>query len=238
MSKYIIRLDDACEKRNIENWDRIETVLDKYGVKPLVGVIPSCKDEQMNLYPTDADFWAKVAEWQSKGWQIALHGYEHVYVNSNPGINPINCRSEFAGLPLDEQREKIKKGIEIFREHGINPKVFFAPSHSFDENTLEALKAESDIRIVSDTPANRPYSKYGMTFVPQQSGRVRKLPFNTVTVCYHPNIMSDKDFVELESFLDVNGKKFIKFPEQTVTRKMSLLDCAVNKLYFARRKRK
>lgn len=38
MSKYIMRLDDACEKRNIKCWDRIEKILDNYGIKPLVGV--------------------------------------------------------------------------------------------------------------------------------------------------------------------------------------------------------
>lgn len=238
MSKYIIRLDDACEKRDVNNWNQVEKLLDKYSIKPLVGVIPSCKDPLMDVYPVDETFWERVSLWKSKGWAIALHGYEHVYVNSNLGINPVNARSEFAGLSLDEQRNKIKKGIAVLRDHGINPLVFFAPSHSFDENTLEALKLESDIRIVSDTPANRPYSKYGMTFVPQQSGKARKLPFNTVTFCYHPNTMCEMDFLELEQFIDENRKKFIQFPEQTVKRKMSLLDRAINKLYFARRKRK
>ena len=44
MEKYIIRLDDACEKRDVKKWDQMEQILDKYGVKPLVGVIPHCED--------------------------------------------------------------------------------------------------------------------------------------------------------------------------------------------------
>lgn len=35
MSKYIMRLDDAAEKMNIEKWIRMERLLDKYNVKPL-----------------------------------------------------------------------------------------------------------------------------------------------------------------------------------------------------------
>ena len=77
------------------------------------------------------------------------------------------------------------------REHGIDPKVFFAPAHTFDNNTLIALKECSNIRIISDTIANDIYTKYGFTFVPQQAGRVRKQPFRTVTFCYHPNTMND-----------------------------------------------
>lgn len=64
MSKYIIRLDDACEKRNIANWDRMEKLLDSYGVKPLVGVIPDCQDPMMEQYPTDLDFWDRVHTWE------------------------------------------------------------------------------------------------------------------------------------------------------------------------------
>jgi predicted deacetylase len=86
------------------------------------------------------------------------------------------------------------------REHGIDPKVFFAPAHTFDNNTLIALKECSNIRIISDTIANDVYSQFGFTFVPQQSGRVRKLPFKTVTFCYHPNVMNDDEFVRLEKF--------------------------------------
>ena len=228
-----MRLDDACPKRDIAKWDRMEALLDKYNVKPLVGIIPDCKDPDMNCYAEDADFWtSRIQCWQSKGWQLALHGYNHVFRTECDGINPVNKRSEFAGVPYEEQKKMIANGVSILRSHGIIPKVFFAPAHTFDENTIKALKEESDIRIISDTPTNRPYSKYGITFVPQQSGRVRKLPFNTVTFCYHPNTMSDKDFIFLENFLQNN--KFKEFPIEQVSRKMSLIDKILMRIYYAR----
>lgn len=234
MSRYIMRLDDACPKRDVAKWDRMETLLDRYGVKPLVGIIPDCKDPDMDCYAEDVEFWTKrVVAWRAKGWQFALHGYNHVFKTNCAGINPVNSRSEFAGVPLEEQKKMIADGISVLRSHGINPKVFFAPAHTFDENTIKALLEVSDIRIISDTPANKPFSKYGMTFVPQQSGRVRKLPFNTATFCYHPNTMNDSAFEYLENFL--KKYKFVDFPTEESARKMSVIDFIVRKLYFAQR---
>ena len=237
MSKYILRLDDAASKMNIENWNKMEKLLDKYNIKPLVGVIPDCKDPMMNEYKVDEGFWDKVKMWQEKGWCIALHGYEHVYCTQDGGINPVNKRSEFAGVSLEKQKEKIRKGVSIFREHDINAKVFFAPSHTFDLNTIEALKQESNIRIISDTVANKPYSSYGIVFVPQQSGQVRKLPFDTVTFCYHPNMMNDKDFYELEKFIQCNIDLMAEFPLTIVNRKRSIFDILIKQLYFLRRRK-
>lgn len=238
MSKYIIRLDDACEKRNIANWDRMENLLDSYGVKPLVGVIPDCQDPMMEQYPTDLDFWDRVHTWETKGWTIAMHGYRHLYTTKCGGLNPVNLRSEFAGETVDMQREKIKSGLAIMQDHGINPKVFFAPSHTFDENTIKALKEESEIRIISDTIAADVYSEYGITFVPQQSGRVRRLPFHTVTFCYHPNTMNETIFEELNAFMKINRDKFISFPVLKEAPQKSILDLIIEKIYFMRRRNK
>ncbi len=235
MSKYIVRLDDACERRDQAKWNRIENLLDAYEIKPLVGVIPHCQDPMMEAYEFDNAFWQRVNQWASKGWEIALHGYTHVYGTKDGGINPVNARSEFAGESLDVQMKKIESGMDVFRAHGIEPKVFFAPSHTFDDNTIAALKAKSTIRFISDTIANKPYSKDDMIFVPQQSGRVRRLPFSVVTFCYHPNTMTEKLFADLEQFIRKNKKKFISFPMIETKRKKTILDLLLEKIYFARR---
>lgn len=230
MKKIILRLDDACEKRNIINWNRIEEIFDKYSVKPIVGVIPCCKDPCMDQYKEDKDFWNRVQTWKLKDWTIAMHGFDHRYLTSDGGINPVNKRSEFAGLPLKIQKEKIREGIRIFAKHEIEPKVFFAPSHTFDKNTLLALKEESNIRIISDTIAYDSYFENDFMFVPQQSGKVRRLPLKTITFCYHPNTMNESDFIELEKKLKkINVSQF---PSEIVTRKKSFVDVILHKIYF------
>ena len=118
---------------------------------------------------------------------------------------------------------------------GLSQKVFFAPSHTFDENTINALMESSNIRTISDTIANSIYTKDGITYVPQQSGRVRNLPFKVVTFCYHPNTMKDKDFVILGNFLKENQEKFEAFKDFKTSRKFNLFDQLLKFIYFARR---
>lgn len=239
MKQLIIRLDDACPFRDIDKWDRMEALLDKYGVKPLIGVIPNCQDPTMvSVYEEDLDFAARIKSWVEKGYTLALHGDTHVYSTESGGINPVNKRSEFAGLPLSEQKAKIKEGMNILKEkYGIVPKVFFAPSHTFDENTIVALKECTQIRNISDTIANAPYCRDGFTYVPVQSGVVRNLPFETVTYCYHPNTMKGKSAWEcLEAFLKINHKQFISYEEVLETKRpRSILDKFYSWLYFTKK---
>ena len=73
-----MRLDDASEYMDVEKWQRMEDLLDKYHIKPIVGVIPNNQDPDMvGVYPKDEQFWEKVQRWKEKGWTIALHGYTH-----------------------------------------------------------------------------------------------------------------------------------------------------------------
>lgn len=237
MSQYILRLDDASEHMDVRKWQRMELLLDKYAIKPLVGVIPQNADSELLAYEKDLDFWKKATDWQKKGWEVALHGFDHRYITEEGGLNPVNKRSEFAGVPLEDQKKKIREGVRILQEHGVETRIFFAPSHTFDENTLKALREESNIRIISDTVANDVYERDGFTFIPQQSGRVRKLPFKVITFCYHPNVMQENDFLELEEFLQKNAKSFVSVGKLPLkNRGMGFLDKALRWLYFARRR--
>lgn len=237
MSKYIVRLDDASDYMDVEKWQRMENLLNKYNIKPLVGIIPENQDPALvGVYERDPLFWDKVNRWKEKGWELALHGCNHKYITEDGGINPVNKRSEFAGVPLEEQCSKIRTGMKIFREHGIEPRIFFAPSHTFDQNTLEALKKESNIRIISDTVANDVYYQDGFYFIPQQSGKVRKLPFKVCTFCYHPNMMKDRDFELLGEFIAQHQREFEWVLDNALRRrKIGVLDLMLKKMYFARR---
>lgn len=233
--QYILRLDDACPYSKVVNWDRMEALLDAYGIKPLVGVIPHCEDEELIAYGEDAAYMGRIARWKDKGWSFALHGYDHVFITEEGGLNPVNRKSEFAGVDPDVQQEKIRRGVAALGELSLNPVAFFAPAHTFDANTLGALKECSDIRVVSDTVAFDWYQEDGLTFVPQQSGAVRDLPFKLVTFCYHPNIMVDADFEKLECFLGSHQSSFVPFPTEGCKRKRTLADSLLSWLYFARR---
>lgn len=239
MSQYILRLDDASEYMDLQKWTRMEKLLDKYEIKPIFGIIPQNRDESLvSKYKLNVDFWKLVHRWIEKDWTPAMHGYEHRYVTDSGGTNPVNRRSEFAGLSYDQQAEKIRKGYEILLEHCIRPDIFFAPSHTFDEITLEALLEETPIRIISDTVAWDIYKKGDFWFIPQQSGSVRRLPFKTLTFCYHPNSMSENDYKNLEAFLKSERSSFL-VPKRIkkTDRHLSIGDKILQKIYLEMHKR-
>ena len=234
---YLLRLDDASLHMNLVNWQRMETLLDQYSIKPVFGIIPHNQDEMLTAYEEVPDFWKMMRSWTDKGWIPALHGYNHVYETASGGINPVNSFSEFAGVPLERQCQKIHDGYAILRQNGICPAIFFAPGHTFDRNTLLALERESQINVILDTAANDVYYRDHFYFVPQQSGKVRKLPMKGVTFCYHPNAMTDADFDRLEAFLSANAGRFSVFSQGMLKeRKKGVLDYLIHMLYFARRR--
>ena len=207
---YILRLDDASEHMNLTNWYKVKKLLDKYNIKPIYGIIPDNQDPELVKNELVFDFWQLMKKWADEGWIPALHGCNHVFVTSEGGLNPIHRRSEFAGMSLDSQREKIRRGYRIMLEHNVKPSVFFAPAHTFDEKTLQALADETEIRVISDTVSNNVYYRDPFFFIPQQSGRVRRLPFKVVTFCYHPNTMEISDFHVLERFLKLHSERFTR----------------------------
>ena len=131
-AKYLLRLDDSCITQKKENWDELETILDKLKIKPIVAIIPFNKDESLFLDREDKNFWTKVKNWEKKGWEIAVHGHSHLYhkVNKKDLILPFYNRSEFGGLDLKKQCELMKESYEHFLENNIKPNIWIAPSHT------------------------------------------------------------------------------------------------------------
>lgn len=240
-NEYLIRLDDACPTMDAKKWQRIEIILDAAGIRPMVGIIPHNEDPQTTSNPYDEEFWVKAHNWEKKGWAIALHGYNHVCITNDgmKGMNPMWRRSEFAGLDYNKQYQKIMDGYIILKEHGIEPKYFFAPSHTFDENTLEALKACTPIRIISDTIVTKPYRKGDFAFIPQLGGHCTAMPISGIwTFCLHPNVMSDAQFKAVENFFDVHKDRFISFADLDLVNLKSkdLFSRLLSWVYFTSRK--
>lgn len=240
-NKYLIRLDDACPTMDHAKWQRMFNILDQYGVRPMVGIIPHNEDPKQEIDAPDEEFWNKAKLWQQKGYAIALHGYNHCYISDEglKGLNPLWSRSEFAGVPYDVQKQKIRDGFEILSSHGVKPKYFFAPSHTFDENTLKALRECTDIRIISDTIATKPYKKGYFIFLPQLGGHCAEMKISGIwTFCLHPSTMTDEQFVAVENFLKFHKEEFINFDsiDTKNIKEKDILSRVLSWLYFTKRK--
>jgi len=208
--RYLLRLDDACETMDLEKWERIEIMLRTHGIKPLIAVIPNNLDQSQKFFSNDPEIWSHLKNLENFGWEICMHGNSHIYHTKYGGINPVHRRSEFAGVPFETQCEEIRKGFRKFLDKNIQPRIFAAPSHTFDDNTLLALKKETPIRIISDTIAFKPYLKDDFVFIPQQFSNVRKINLpGLFSFSYHPGVMDDSDFRRLEKFLELNASRFV-----------------------------
>lgn len=236
MSKYIIRLDDACSTMNHANWRLVENILDEYGVKPIVGVIPNNKDSDFS-WETDEHFWERVASWQEKGWTIALHGLHHkMFKCDNKQHYQLSHsrNTEFTSLPYDEQKSMLREGISILKAHGIKPICFFAPAHTYDGNTVKALCDIKDIQFIVDGYALRPYRKDGIVFLPSLCDGPFHMPVGIHTFVFHPSVMTSLKIIRLKKFLKVERENIIdaRSAMSSIASKQGLIGHILERLIF------
>lgn len=235
-----IRLDDITPDMNWVKFEIAKTLFDQYKIKPLLGVVPDNQDSTLQVGSYNPNFWEYINELCLEGWTIAQHGYRHIYGTKDSGILGINAFSEFAGLPYKEQYDKIKKGQEILQSKGIYATIFMAPGHTYDVQTIRALKANS-FTYITDGYSNDLYEYKGIYFIPCTLSTPR-IPKAYDTLCLHINTMEQQDFQELERFLKEqtgiikNYAELLKpqlFKKKTITialnEKKNLLLCKVKR---------
>lgn len=201
--KYFVRFDDICPTMDYNQFQRAKTLMDKYGIKPLLGIIPENKDEDQMKCAEDPDFWAEMRDLQSRGWAMALHGCNHIYNNENPKTMVCGRKhSEFAGNDYITQYETIKRGKEILENHGINTDIFFAPAHTYDKITLKALAANG-LKYNIDGLSSKPYKQCGIINIPcRYNGIPRKISGEVVIAVNHSSEWSREDKAEQYDLLE------------------------------------
>ncbi len=185
--KILIRFDDICPTMNWKEWNKATELLEKYNIKPLLGVIPECKDPDLLIDSPREDFWDYLKTLQQKGYKLAMHGLYHKFDNECRGIVNNTYHTEFAGHSYEVQFEKIRKGKDILLSHGIETNVFFAPAHSYDLNTIKALGANG-FKYMSDGLSIKPIERFGVVCVPcrmRKASEVRKKGYFTCVFHAH-----------------------------------------------------
>ena len=212
-SKYtglLIRMDDISENMNWALMDKCEKLFDKFKIKPLLGIIPINKDPELLKLPKNDRFWERVENWKNKGWEITMHGCNHLYTQKSDKNDIFNYggNSEFYGLDYSMQLNKIKTGLEEFKKRKIKVRSFFAPNHIYDSNTLKALK-DSDIKIIIDGYGLFPYYKNEILFIPQLFYKEIFLPFGIQSTQMHINEWNDEAYNNFEIFVKKNYSKIL-----------------------------
>lgn len=213
----LIRFDDICPTMDWNQWNRAVEVLERYHVKPLIGVIPDCQDPELQINEPYSDFWQYIKKLQCKGYTVAMHGYLHKYDSAKHGIVNVTPHSEFAGHTYEEQYQKIKRGKAYLECHGIFTDVFFAPAHSYDENTLKALAANG-FKYVSDGASSKPFVREGVLCIPCRSGgcpKIEKKGYYTAVFHAHEWVRPEKagGYIQLEKLCEEYSKDIVSFEE-------------------------
>ena len=210
----LIRLDDIAENMNWDLMEKSELLFEKYGIKPILGVIPNNKDNELLSYSKKNNFWEQVRNWRDKGWEIAMHGYTHVYdkICKNEDYFNYGGGSEFCGHTLETQISRIKNGLQKFKSEKIKIRSFFAPNHTYDKNTFIALK-NFRINEVIDGYGLMPYVENDIKFIPQLFYKVFALPFGIQTLQIHLNYWKQKDFDNFEKFIKKYSNKIITYDQ-------------------------
>lgn len=210
--KLMIRFDDLCPTMNHDMWRKVEKICMKNQISPILAVIPDNHDPKFN-YDYDSNFWMRIKYLQEKGWSIGLHGLHHTNISENSGLMGITELSEFIPKSYVEQDDMIKKGLKIFRENNIIADMFVAPYHSFDMNTLKALK-NNDIYIVSDGFYSHPVKREGIIYIPCQLWERSRIPHNGFyTICCHTDQWDENDLLHFEQLVKRHKKRIISFAE-------------------------
>lgn len=209
-----IRMDDITPDMDWARFLRFKELCDLYQVKPLIGVVPENQDSMLHIDEARSDFWEYLLQLEKEGWIIAQHGCTHIYSTRKKGCFPLNAISEYAGKTYEEQLANLKKGKEILESHGVYTDIFMAPAHSYDKNTLKALKATGFTKL-TDGFGKQPYEWMGLTFYPisfKQSNSLKQENGYT-TFVVHVNTMNDKDFERYEKLFAKQRDKLISYQE-------------------------
>lgn len=209
-TKIAIRIDDVCPQMDLQRFWRIIRLAERIAKTGLLGIVPDCHDPYLYQQDENPDFWDMVRRLKGKGWVIAMHGVTHVYDSKATSMVASSKVSEFAGHPYSVQLEKLKCGQEMMKSKGLDTDIFFAPAHSYDKNTLRALR-DLNFRYISDGRTRSCYLRYGLEFIPCRVYGRPKHPKGIVTLALHPCVLTDEQFALWEEYITENIEHITDF---------------------------
>ncbi len=207
-----IRMDDITPDMDWEKFYFFLNLFREVGITPLLGIVPMNQDDNLRRNDVKASFWEEMRKLQEQGYVLALHGYRHVYQTKSGGMFPLNNFSEFAGRTYAEQREDLQAAKQILENNGIQTDIFMAPAHSYDKNTIKALK-DLGFTKITDGFGNKPYIWNGITYYPISFilGKSLKKKRGYTTMVIHANTMTKKDEEYYKNLFATYGKDMISY---------------------------
>lgn len=212
--KIAVRMDDITPDMNWDNFNFFRELFEETGITPLLGIVPENRDPKLCCGTAHEDFYEVMKGLQQEGYCLAMHGFHHMYTTKKGGIFPLNNYSEFAGIGYERQKEMLMRGRQILKKHGIESNIFMAPAHSYDHNTLKALK-EVGFTKITDGFGEAPYVYRGIIFYPISFhlGRSLKQKTGVTTMVLHANTVTEAEKERYTRIFREYGKHMISYSE-------------------------
>ena len=212
--KIAVRLDDITPDMDWKRFLAVKEILDSLQIKPLIGIVPDNKDENLHICKAAGDFWEYVKNLQDEGWSIALHGFHHIYTTKKGGLFPLNHFSEFAGVSYEKQKQMIEEGTAILKRNGLQTTLFMAPGHSYDKNTLRALLS-CGYTGITDGFGKVPYLWEKMTFYPIsfKQSKTFKQKNGISTIVLHVNTLTEEEIKRYQQLLTEHKTQMVSYSE-------------------------
>ncbi len=230
-AQYLLRFDDLCPTIPAARWEQFRKLVEEFRIRPILSVVPDNQDRDLQCSPPDPSFWADLRSMEAAGAAIAVHGYRHLCYSRGQSLMNLHRKTEFAGVDFKSQRDWIRAGFGILRGKGLNPRLWVAPRHGFDRNTLRALR-DIGVEHISDGFARIPFRRYGITWIPQQLWSPVAKTSGLWTICLHPNAADSSQFEHLRSFLQDYGAQFTSFDR--VLKEFSARSLGLGELVYER----
>jgi hypothetical protein len=147
---------------------------------------------------------------EAAGATIAMQGFHNVCAARGKCLIGAERMTEFAGMDEEQQREWIRRGLEVLRGNGLRPRLFVAPHRGFDDATLRALCAEG-LLFLSDGFGRAPYSRGGVTWIPQQLSEPERRSSGLWTIAIPTNTAPNSILGSLGEFLRRYAGRFTSF---------------------------
>jgi peptidoglycan/xylan/chitin deacetylase (PgdA/CDA1 family) len=186
-SLVCLRFDDYHQALGVDVWQETLSAYDERGLRGVVAVAPAYEGERLS-----ADVVPFLMDLEASGWELAQHGYTHEDVGTGRGGPLYDERSEFAGLPLAEQKRRVGAGRDVLESHGIEPTTFIPPWHEYDRNTVRAV-SEQGFDCINEGRWPLPRTVEGVTLVPTHVPwfTPEMVGVGVVTLVGHPHLEDD-----------------------------------------------
>ena len=60
-AQYLLRFDDLCPTMRRSRWEQYRNLIEEFGVRPILAVVPDNRDKDLDGSPADPEFWAQPA---------------------------------------------------------------------------------------------------------------------------------------------------------------------------------